>query len=464
MLSGIKFKANPTLEQKKILSQWMGVSRLIWNAKCDEERYYATFARKFYPLGTYAPIDQTTAQFKDKYLTPWLYNVPSQIMRNSAVNWYQTFKKFMQGKCGKPKRKLKTDKGSIHLTREVFKFEKYEDGVLRLFIGTKKNNIGYLSFKAHREFKIPNSIYIKKLCGKYTLSFCYENNKNNADLVGKDEYLQYLQNSSIDYLNENVIGIDRGVAIPVHIGNTTFDFTAAQKKNKIKAERKIKYLSAKFARQKSKTSKRRCKTRKRIAKNHIKCANIRKDFCHKTSHSLVHSQSKIFIFEDLKISNMTKKPKVKQDINGKFLSNRAAQKAGLNKAILDKGWYQLEVFTEYKAYNAGKVVFKVPAQYTSQECADCSHIHPDNRVSQKLFKCGHCGHIDNADRNASLVIKKRAIKLILDTGTVLSAKKVLVSVDTGRGAKNKPGKGSPLLASGIEPSKKKRTSAKKLAA
>ena len=123
MLTGIKLRANPTSHQKLILSQWMGCARSIWNAKVEEERYYRTYARKYCTIGTYAPIDQTTSQFKSKELSPWLSECPSQILRNSAVNWYQTYQKFMSGKCGRPKRKPKTDKGSIYLTREVFRFD-----------------------------------------------------------------------------------------------------------------------------------------------------------------------------------------------------------------------------------------------------------------------------------------------------------------------------------------------------
>src|SRR3990167_3859247 len=180
MLLGIQFKANPTLHQRRVLSQWMGCARLIWNAKCDEERYYGTFARKYYPIGTYAPIDQTTAQFKDSVLTPWLSECPSQILRNSAVNWYQTFQKFMKGRCGKPKRKPKSAGGSIHLTRELFQFLKGTDGVTRLFIGSKRNHMGHLSFKIHRAFQVPQSLYIKKERGRYTISFCYENGQDAA--------------------------------------------------------------------------------------------------------------------------------------------------------------------------------------------------------------------------------------------------------------------------------------------
>ena len=437
MLTGIKLRANPTSNQKRVLSQWMGCARSIWNAKADEERYYRTFARKYYPIGTYAPIDQKAAQFKSKELSPWLYQCPSQIIRNSAVNWYQTYQKFMKGACGRPKRKPKTDRGSIHLTREVFRFDRCEDGNLRLFIGTKTNNIGYLSFKAHSKFEIPNSLYVRKERGQYYVSFCYENGKSEDELSTHSEHLAFLQGSSKEFLEEHVIGVDRGVAIPAHAGSMTFDFCDNQKKNMTQADRYIKRLQRKLARQ-QKGSNRRNKTKHRIATQHAKKANIRNDFAHKTSRSLVDSKATVIVFEALRTSSMTRKPKAKQDEQGRYVSNKAKQKAGLNKSILNVGWHIIETYTKYKAYQAGKAVFKVNPAYTSQECAKCDHTHPDNRKSQELFVCGNCGNTDNADNNASLVIKKRAINLILDTGTVLSDDGVLrTKSDSGRGGNRK---------------------------
>ncbi|SEI57071.1 putative transposase [Allopseudospirillum japonicum] len=437
MLTGIKLRANPTSGQKLVLSQWMGCARSIWNAKVDEERYYRTFARKYYPIGTYAPIDQKTSQFKSKELTPWLYKCPSQIIRNSAVNWYQTYQKFMKGACGRPKRKPKTDRGSLYLTREVFRFDRCEDGNLRLFIGTKTNNIGYLSFKAHAKFQIPNSLYVRKERGQYYVSFCYENEKDESELLSNAEHLAFLQGSTKEYLEEYTIGVDRGVAIPAHAGSMTFDFCDNQKKHMSKSDRYIKRLQRKLARQ-QKGSSRRNKTKHRIATHHAKKANIRNDFAHKASRSLVDCKAKVIVFEALSTSRMTRKPKARKDEQGRYISNKAKQKAGLNKSILNVGWHMIETYTQYKAYQAGKAVFKIPAPYTSQECAKCDHTHPDNRKSQELFVCGHCGNTDNADNNASLVIKKRAINLILDTGTVLSDDGVLqLKSDSGRGGNRK---------------------------
>ena len=455
MLTGIKLRANPTSNQKLILSQWMGCARSIWNAKVDEEKYYRTFARKYYSMGTYAPIDQKASQFKSKELSPWLYQCPSQIIRNSAVNWYQTYQRFMKGVCGRPKRKPKTDRGSIYLTREVFRFDRCEDGNLRLFIGTKTNNIGYLSFKAHSKFELPNSLYVRKERGQYYVSFCYEDSKSEDELSSNAEHLAFLQCSTKEFLEEYTIGVDRGVAIPVHVGSMTFDFCDNQKKKVTKADRYIKRLQRKLARQ-TKGSHRRNKTKHRIATHHAKKANIRNDFAHKTSRSLVDSQAKVIVFEALRTSSMTRKPKAKQDEQGRYVSNKAKQKAGLNKSILNVGWHIIETYTKYKAYQGGKAVFKVNPAYTSQECAKCGHTHPYNRKSQDTFVCGNCGNTDNADNNASLVIKKRAINLILDTGTVLSDDGVLrAKSDSGRGGNRKTGRVKSSTSSAHETSKKK---------
>ena len=101
-------------------------------------------------------------------------------------------------------------------------------------------------------------------------------------------------------------------------------------------------------------------------------------------------------------------------------------------------------------------MFKVPAHYTSQECAKCGHTHPDNRKTQALFSCVNCGHIDNADRNASSVIKQRAINLFLDSGTELAGKGIPLLVK-GRGAIRKSEKARASLVVGNETSKKKGT-------
>ena len=418
MISGVKFRAYPTMEQKVILSQWMGCARLIWNAKCDEDQYFRSFANKFYPFREYfATQDQKYSQFKSKELTPWLFDCPSTILKNSTVNWFNTLKKSIKGTCGRPKRKVKTDKGNFFLSRDLFSFERDPFGKVRLKIGGKKYNIGFLAFKAHSDFKEPNSLYIRKERGQYFVSFCYEDGLDNP-VFTPEEHLEHLRGMTAAQLQEIVVGLDRGISIPVHSGDAEFDFSKAQKNHLSKADRYIKRLQRKLARQ-QKGSNRRAKTKHRIATHHAKKANIRADFAHKTSRSLVDSDKRVFVLEKLNTKQMTRRPVPKKDEDGHFIPNKAKAKAGLNKAILNVGWHQIATFLKYKAARLGKAVLSIPAAYTSQECASCGHTHPDNRKSQAGFKCVSCGYSDNADHNASIVIKNRAIKLILDSGTLL---------------------------------------------
>ena len=44
---------------------------------------------------------------------------------------------------------------------------------------------------------------------------------------------------------------------------------------------------------------------------------------------------------------------------------------------------------------------------TSRECSDCGDVSKENRKTQELFLCVHCGHTANADVNASQIIKSR---------------------------------------------------------
>ena len=190
----------------------------------------------------------------------------------------------------------------IYLTRDLFSFERDPFGKVRLKIGGKKYNIGFLAFKAHSDFKEPNSLYIRKERGQYFVSFCYEDGLDNP-VFTPEEHLEHLRGMTAAQLQEIVVGLDRGISIPVHSGDAEFDFSKAQKNHLSKADRYIKRLQRKLARQ-QKGSNRRAKTKHRIATHHAKKANIRADFAHKTSRSLVDSDKRVFVLEKLNLKSL----------------------------------------------------------------------------------------------------------------------------------------------------------------
>ena len=410
-ICGVKFRAYPTIEQSRKLAQWIGCSRVIYNCKVDEdlENY-----KQFKDTGQNTPVNQAFSHFKTQDRI-WLKECPSQILRNSTVNWYTAKQRFFKKLAQNPTKKRKGQRDSVLLTNELFTFKKEDDSTnstrLKLFIGTKTNSLGFLKFIAHREFSIPKQVVISRKNNHWFVSFCYE--VDGPTERSEEELLEEYSSFSEDSLKKITIGIDRGIVKPFQLSNDqSYDFDSRTKNNFLKKQRRLKRYQRRLSRQKLQSNTRK-KTKKKIGKLHTNIANIRHDFCHKVSHSVVNSEDMVIAVEDLKLKNMTKKPKAKKDEQGKFIANGARAKAGLNRALLSKGLGKTISLMEYKARKKEKLIIKVTSAYSSQECAVCGHIHPDNRKTQSEFLCLFCGNYDNADLNAAKVVAIRAIKFLM---------------------------------------------------
>ena len=75
---------------------------------------------------------------------------------------------------------------------------------------------------------------------------------------------------------------------------------------------------------------------------------------------------------------------------------------------------QLQEFTAYKAAAKGIQVVMVDPAYTSQQCNRCGYVDKRNR-DRARFDCLRCGHSDDADHNAALNIRDRAIQSLGQT-------------------------------------------------
>ena len=113
---GVKFRAYPTLEQARVLSQWIGCSRVIYNCKVEEDhvnyRLYKDNGEKISP-------NQAYSQFKTSE-REWLNKCPSQILRNSSSNWYLAKQRFFKGLAKNPTKKKKGVRDTITLTSDIF--------------------------------------------------------------------------------------------------------------------------------------------------------------------------------------------------------------------------------------------------------------------------------------------------------------------------------------------------------
>ena len=146
-------------------------------------------------------------------------------------------------------------------------------------------------------------------------------------------------------------------------------------------------------------SKRWKKAKEKVAVIHRTIRNQRLDSCHQLSRDLVNRHD-LIVHEDLKITNMTRRPKPPPDGEGGFEKNGATAKAGLNRSIHDAGWGTSLAMIAYKAESAGRQVMVVDPRNTSRRCATCGLVDEGNRRGA-VFRCLGCGHEAHADVNAA---------------------------------------------------------------
>lgn len=153
---------------------------------------------------------------------------------------------------------------------------------------------------------------------------------------------------------------------------------------------------------KQKGSNNRKKEKVKVAKVHRKLRRQRENFLHTWSHRYAKNHS-VVVIEDLKLKNMTRSARGTESEPGR----NVAQKAGLNRALLDVAPGRFASMLEYKTERHGGVVEHVPAAYSSQECSVCGHVASENRPTRSRFCCMACGHEDHADTNAAKVLMQR---------------------------------------------------------
>jgi putative transposase len=201
-------------------------------------------------------------------------------------------------------------------------------------------------------------------------------------------------------VNDLTVGIDRGVKL--FIADST-GRTVDNPRARDTLERRI----ARAQRQvdkKTKGSSNQKKARTKVARLLRLAARQREALIGFESLRYAKSFGTIVI-EKLNINNMTKSAKGTEEEPGTHI----AQKAGLNRAILDSGWGKFGEALKYKTAEQGGTVLEVNPAFTSQTCPKCGHVSPENRPDQATFCCVKCGYTANADVNAAVNIEVKGL-------------------------------------------------------
>ena len=373
MLKAQKVRLYPNKEQQQIISSQIGGARYVYNRALALRKFaYSKFGLK---IGKFALINHIT-KLKKRKKTSWLKEIDSQAIQQSIGNMDRAYQHFFKG-GGYPKFK------SRHHSKQSYQYpQRVKIEGNNLFLP----KVGWVKCKGLR----------KEFVGKIkTVIVSYEAYQYHASI------LVDIENEPLKPCNNlnKAIGLDVGVSLVVadSDGNKVKPLDLVRELSKLRT--KAQQLS-----RKKKGSNNRAKAKAKIAKQNLRIANMRKDFLHKLSLQYAENQGTVVV-EDLKIKNMTKATKGTVEKPSK----NASAKRALNRVITQQSWGLFFELLEYKLRGRGGQLIKVDPKFTSQTCNECGHISKENRKSQDKFVCTSCGHLANADINASKNILARGI-------------------------------------------------------
>jgi putative transposase len=394
-----QYRLLPTAQQIADMDRWVDMLRMQYNWMLSERFRWWEENRSSVnacPLICYLPelkeqpdyYSQKRSLVLLKQDRPWYKDIHSQVLQDMVKRVKLAFDRYLAGdsngnRSGKPRFK----------GQGRYRSFTYPQASIDWIDGNKIElpKLGTVKVVWHRTlpngFDIKTTIVTKKADGWY------------ITLTLEDVSVPELV-PNVEPAWDNSIGIDVGLEKFASDSDGNFEPIPQHFR---RAETKLQGLQQKVANAKKGSRARKLLVRK-IARLHQKVMRQRKQFHFETAGKILGKADVVFV-EDLKIKNMSKRAKPKQDETGKFLPNGQAAKSGLNKSIADAGWSQFVDILTFKAEKAGHRVVKVDPKGTSQHCAVCLNKVPKD-LSERWHSCPHCGNEMDRDTNAAILIKK----------------------------------------------------------
>jgi putative transposase len=362
-MKSYKFRCYPTAAQITRLEQEFGCARFAWN-HCLSLRSKA-YRRRGESLN-YIGLSKHLTHLKATSRFAWLKDATASCLTQKLIDLDKAFAGFFKQGMSYPRFKKKAYAQSVRFQLDQRQIARtYEAGrLLRL------PNLGELKINWSRKPSgIPKMVTVSKTaCGHYFISLACE------------ESIQPLAKTN------RTVGIDVGikdVAVTSqadYSGAPQYSYRYAWALKK--AQRKLKRME----RTNGKGSNRQRRQRLLIARLHQKIADCRKDFLHKLSTWLVKNFD-VICLEDLNIKGM--------------LRNRR-----LSRAIADIGLHELKRQILYKAEWYGKLVQFIGRWFpSSKTCSSCGQVKKYLPLSERGYRCEHCGMVKCRDWNAAINIE-----------------------------------------------------------
>ena len=385
------FALRTTPRHARVFARWAGCRRWVYNellkkvlepiaGQRTEEKAQTGKAVTRYP----SPYDLQKLLPELKKEHPWLAHPPSHTLQQAVVDLSAALLRVKDG-AGFPKLKRKG--------RSTESFRENDPSLFRVDQPNsriKLPKLGWVRYYNSRTFEgIPKTLTVVQKGGRWFASI-------QVDVPEPAEL-------PVHPHADRVVGIDRGVAVFAALS----DGTNIAPVSPLKAAARTLRVAQRALSRTQRGSNNRRKAVRRVQRLHRKVSDIRTDFLHKTSTAIAQNHG-VVVLETLEVRSMVASAKGTVAQPG----TNVRAKAGLNRAILDQGWYAFEQMLVYKLKKRGGQLLHVPAAYTSQRCSVCAHTSADNRRTQAAFCCVSCGHTENVDTNAAKNIVRAGLALV----------------------------------------------------
>ncbi|MDV5106708.1 transposase [Clostridium perfringens] len=362
-----KVRLYPSEIQEKKLWQSVGTARFIYNWTLSKQEENYKNGGKFISDGI---LRKELTKLKKNELN-WLNEVSNNVAKQVVKDACNAYKRFFNRLSDKPRFK----------SRKKSKKSFYNDNVKLKVKENRLVNIEKVGWIKTNE-QLPIGV-------KYSNPRISYDNKYWYISVGIE------QEQIKEDLTDVSLGIDLGLKNLAICSDGTV-FKNINKSNVVrKIEKRLKRLQRQVSRkyEKNKKGKEYVKTKniikleKCIQQIHRRLANIRNNYLHESTTSIVKTKPYRVVVEDLNVKGMMK---------NKHLSD----------SIRKQGFYEFKRQLEYKCKFRGiKLVVADRFYPSSKTCSQCGEIKKDLKLSDRIYKCS-CGLVIDRDLNASINLSR----------------------------------------------------------
>ena len=390
LLRSYKTELKPTAEQKQTIDRTIGVCRFIYNFYIAHNKEIYETEKRFVSGRDFSVWLNNEFLPKNPDYT-WIREVSSKAVKQSIMDADTAFRRFFKHQSGFPRFKkkgvnepkmyfVKTDKKAV-IRCERHRIKIPTIGWVRL------KEKGYIP--TNPEKYIIRSGTVSKRAGRYYVSVLVETEEVEERPV----------------LTKEGLGIDLGLKEFAALSNgdvfRNINKSSAIKKLEKKLKREQKALSRKLEAKKRNQKNQEGgsysnieKQKLKVQKLHQRLDHIRTDYLNKCVSDIAKAKPSYITIENLNVKGMMK--------------NRH-----LSKAVANQKFYEFRTKLSAKCKGNGIELRIVDTWYpSSKTCHRCGNLKADLKLSDRVFKCPHCGTVIDRDLNAALNLRDAKVYVV----------------------------------------------------